>query len=454
MGKTKQKQDRSHYLFSNRELANLIGPLVIEQLLAVFVGMADSIMVANVGEAAVSGVSLVDNIMILIINIFAALATGGAVVAGQYIGRKDEKSACKAATQLVWFVSLSAVAIMILVYFGKDIILNQVFGHITAEVKGHADIYLLIVTASIPFIALYNGGAAIFRAMGNSQVSMRVSLLMNAINVTGNAILVFGLRIGTAGVAIPTLISRMVAAIVITVLLCNQTRILHIERTLKIRFDGRMIRKILAIGVPNSLENSMFQLGKILVLSLVSTFGTYAIAANAVSNAIALFQILPGMAISLAITTVISQCVGANDYEQVHYYLKKLLAIIYVAMVGTVALIFLALPLILKAYNLSDQTAAAATNIIHFHGISAMIIWPLSFALPAAYRAAGDAKACMYTSIVSMWIFRIGFSYLVGKYMGLGVFGVWVAMVIDWIVRAICFIIRYFNGKWKHGAIV
>lgn len=454
MGKTKQKQDRSHYLFSNRELANLIGPLVIEQLLAVFVGMADSIMVANVGEAAVSGVSLVDNIMILIINIFAALATGGAVVAGQYIGRKDEKSACKAATQLVWFVSLSAVAIMILVYFGKDIILNQVFGHITAEVKGHADIYLLIVTASIPFIALYNGGAAIFRAMGNSQVSMRVSLLMNAINVTGNAILVFGLRIGTAGVAMPTLISRMVAAIVITVLLCNQTRILHIERTLKIRFDGRMIRKILAIGVPNGLENSMFQLGKILVLSLVSTFGTYAIAANAVSNAIALFQILPGMAISLAITTVISQCVGANDYEQVHYYLKKLLAIIYVAMVGTVALIFLALPLILKAYNLSDQTAAAATNIIHFHGISAMIIWPLSFALPAAYRAAGDAKACMYTSIVSMWIFRIGFSYLVGKYMGLGVFGVWVAMVIDWVVRAICFIIRYFNGKWKHGAIV
>ena len=428
--------------------------MVIEQLLAVFVGMADSIMVANVGEAAVSGVSLVDNIMILIINIFAALATGGAVVAGQYIGRKDEKSACKAATQLVWFVSLSAVAIMILVYFGKDIILNQVFGHITAEVKGHADIYLLIVTASIPFIALYNGGAAIFRAMGNSQVSMRVSLLMNAINVTGNAILVFGLRIGTAGVAIPTLISRMVAAIVITVLLCNQTRILHIERTLKIRFDGRMIRKILAIGVPNGLENSMFQLGKILVLSLVSTFGTYAIAANAVSNAIALFQILPGMAISLAITTVISQCVGANDYEQVHYYLKKLLAIIYVAMVGTVALIFLALPLILKAYNLSDQTAAAATNIIHFHGISAMIIWPLSFALPAAYRAAGDAKACMYTSIVSMWIFRIGFSYLVGKYMGLGVFGVWVAMVIDWVVRAICFVIRYFNGKWKHGAIV
>lgn len=454
MRKVKQKQERSHYLFSNRELANLIGPLVIEQLLAVLVGMADSIMVANVGEAAVSGVSLVDNIMILIINIFAALATGGAVVAGQYLGKKEEKQACKAATQLVWFVSLSAVVIMILVYLGKNIILTQIFGHITAEVKGHADIYLLIVTASIPFIALYNGGAAIFRAMGNSQVSMRVSILMNVINVSGNAILVFGLKIGTAGVAIPTLISRMVAAIVITVLLCDQSRTLHIEKTWKFHFDGRMIRNILAIGVPNGLENSMFQLGKILVLSLVSTFGTYAIAANAVSNAIALFQILPGMAISLAITTVISQCVGANNYEQVQYYLKKLMGIIYVAMAGTVLLIFLMLPLILKAYNLSDQTAAVTRNIIYFHGISAIFIWPIAFALPAAFRAAGDAKACMYTSIVSMWIFRIGCSYLVGKYLGLGVFGVWVAMVIDWVVRAICFVIRYLNGKWKHGAIV
>ena len=452
--KAKFKTDRSHYLFSNKALLALIGPLVIEQFLAVLVGMADSIMIASVGEAAVSGVSLVDNIMVLIINNFAALATGGAVVAGQYLGQKREKEAAKASTQLVWFVTISAVGIMFLVYLGKGFILHQVFGHITEEVRGHANTYLLIVTASIPFIALYNGGAAIFRAMGNSRVSMVVSLIMNIINVSGNAFLIYGMRLGTAGVAIPTLVSRMVAAVIITVLLCNPKWVLHIERTWRFRFNRRMIRNILAIGVPNGLENSMFQLGKILVLSLVSTFGTYAIAANAVSNAVALFQILPGMAMSLAITTVISQCVGACDYEQVRYYLRKMLTGIYIAMFAAVSVIYLVMPFILRAYNLSAQTAAVTEQILTFHGVSVILIWPVSFSLPAAFRAAGDAKACMYISIISMWIFRIGFSYLLGAYFGLGVFGIWVAMVIDWFFRAILFIIRYFSGKWKHGAIV
>ena len=446
--------DTKNRFFSNADLRRLIIPLIIDQFLQAFVGLADSIMVASVGEAAVSGVSLIDTIMVLILNIFTALATGGAVIAGQFLGKKRGEMACKSTNQLVSFTLKASLVVMVLCYFGRNFITHVVFGKIEADVMYNCNVYMLIVFASIPMTALYNAGAAIYRAMGNSSVAMKISLLMNAINLGGNALLIFGFHMGVEGVAIPTLVSRTVACVIMMFLLNNQKQTLHLFHPFSFKTDWGLLKKILYIGIPNGLENSMFQLGKILVLSLVSTFGTYAIAANAVSNAIALFQILPGMAISLAITTVISQCVGANDYEQVHYYLKKLLAIIYVAMVGTVALIFLALPLILKAYNLSDQTAAAATNIIHFHGISAMIIWPLSFALPAAYRAAGDAKACMYTSIVSMWIFRIGFSYLVGKYMGLGVFGVWVAMVIDWVVRAICFIIRYFNGKWKHGAIV
>lgn len=452
--KEEQEIDRSHYLFTNKALMLLIIPLIVEQLLAVLVGMADSIMIASVGEAAVSGVSLVDNIMVLIFNIFAALATGGAVVAGQYLGQKREKDACKAANQLIWFVTLTAVGIMILVYLGKGLILNRVFGHITAEVRAHANTYLMIVTASVPFIALYNGGAAVFRAMGNSRTSMVVSMIMNLINVSGNAILIYGCHFGTAGVAIPTLVSRVVAALIIIALLCNPKWVLHLEKNLKFRFNGRMIRNILSIGIPNGLENSMFQLGKIMVLSLVSTFGTYAIAANAVSNALSLFHILPGMAMSLAITTVISQCVGANDYEQVRYYLKKMMFMIYFAMIVTVTVIFLSTPFILKIYNLSARTAEVTTRILHFHGISAILIWPLSFSLPAAFRAAGDAKSCMYISILSMWIFRIGFSYLLGAQFAMGVFGVWVAMVIDWVFRTICFVIRYYSGRWKHNAVV
>ena len=452
--KMKKRVDRSSYLFDNKALLALIIPLVIEQLLAVLVGMADSIMIASVGEAAVSGVSLVDQIMVLLINVFAALATGGAVVAGQYLGQKNQKEACKSATQLVWFITLCSVVITLLVYAGKYFILHGIFGKIEADVMGHANTYLMIVTASIPFMALYNGGAAIFRAMGNSKVSMQVSIIMNIINVGGNAILIYGFHRGTEGVAIPTLVSRMVAAVIIIALLCNPNQLLHIERTFRYKFNWQMVKKILSIGVPNGLENSMFQLGKILVLSLVSTFGTYAIAANAVGNAIALFQILPGMAISLAVTTVIARCVGAGDYEQVKYYNRKLMEITYVCMAATVFFIFSILPLIIKAYNLSDVTARATEQIIHFHGISAILIWPISFTLPATFRASGDAKACMYISILSMWIFRIAFSYVLGKYMGLGVFGVWVAMVIDWVFRALCFVIRYFKGTWRKSVIV
>ncbi|WP_138262152.1 MATE family efflux transporter [[Clostridium] hylemonae] len=452
--KNEVKTDRSGYLFDNKALLALIIPLIIEQLLAVLVGMADSIMIASVGEAAVSGVSLVDQIMVLLINLFGALATGGAVVAGQYLGQKNQKQACRAATQLVWFITVSAVVITVIVYACKFFILHGVFGRIEQDVMGHANTYLMIVTASIPFMALYNGGAAIFRAMGNSKVSMQVSIVMNIINVAGNALLIYGFHRGTEGVAIPTLVSRMVAAVLIIALLVNQTRTLHIEKTLRYRPDWRLVKKILSIGIPNGLENSMFQLGKILVLSLVSTFGTYAIAANAVSNAVALFQILPGMAMTLAATTVIARCVGAGDYEQVRYYNKKLIMITHICMVVTVGAIFLILPFILKAYHLSDLTAGVTKQILYFHGISAILVWPVSFILPATFRASGDAKACMYISILSMWIFRIIFSYILGKYMGLGVFGIWVAMVIDWIFRVICFAIRYFRGSWKKKAIV
>lgn len=450
----KQKIDRSHYLFDNKALTALIVPLIVEQLLAVLVGMADSIMVANVGEAAVSGVSLVDNIMVLLINIFAALATGGAVVAGQYLGQKREKDACIAAKQLIWFIFLCSVGITAIVYLGRNFILHSVFGAIDADVMSSANTYLMIVTASIPFIALYNGGAAIFRAMGNSKVSMQVSIVMNVINVAGNAILIYGFHRGTEGVAIPTLVSRMVAAILILGLLCNQTRVLHLEKTLRYHLNGSMVKRILNIGVPNGLENSMFQLGKILVLSLVSTFGTSAIAANAVSNAVALFQILPGMAISLAVTTVISRCVGAGDYEQAKYYTRKLLKITYCCMAVTVALIFAVLPLIMKVYNLSAGTSAESEKILLFHGCSAILVWPIAFNLPAVFRASGDVRYSMITSIVSMWIFRIAFSYILGKYMGIGVFGVWIAMIIDWCFRAILFVYRYFSGKWQGRSAV
>ena len=406
-------------------------------------------MVASVGEAAVSGVSLVDNIMVLFTNLFAALATGGAVIAGQYLGQKNGKLASRAATQLIWFTTILAVVIMAVIYCGKWFVLHVVFGQINADVMGHADTYLMIVTASIPFIALYNAGAAIFRAMGNSKVSMQVAMIMNAVNVAGNAILIYGFRRGTEGVAIPTLVSRITAAVLILFMLSRRENVIRIEKTFRFRPDWTMVKRILGIGIPNGLENSMFQLGKIIVLSLVSTFGTYAIAANAVCNAVANFQVLPGMAINLAVTAVIARCVGAGDHEQAEYFTKKLIRLVYLCMWIVNLIVLCVMPLVLWAYNLSDITAQTARSVLYFHSVSACLIWPVSFTVPSALRAAGDAKVTMVISLASMWIFRIIFSYLLGGWLGLGVLGVWIAMVIDWCVRAVCMTLRYKTGRWK-----
>lgn len=445
----KQIIEKERLLFTNRALAALILPLIVEQFLAVLVGMADSVMVASVGEAAVSGVSLVDNIMVLFTNLFAALATGGAVIAGQYLGQKNGKLASRAATQLIWFTTILAVVIMAVIYCGKWFVLHVVFGQIDADVMGHADTYLIIVTASIPFIALYNAGAAIFRAMGNSKVSMQVAMIMNAVNVAGNAILIYGFRRGTEGVAIPTLVSRITAAVLILFMLSRRENVIRIEKTFRFRPDWTMVKRILGIGIPNGLENSMFQLGKIIVLSLVSTFGTYAIAANAVCNAVANFQVLPGMAINLAVTAVIARCVGAGDHEQAEYFTKKLIRLVYLCMWIVNLIVLCVMPLVLWAYNLSDITAQTARSVLYFHSVSACLIWPVSFTVPSALRAAGDAKVTMVISLASMWIFRIIFSYLLGGWLGLGVLGVWIAMVIDWCVRAVCMTLRYKTGRWK-----
>lgn len=445
-------KEREDYFFSNRDLAKLILPLLVEQVLAITVGMADSVMVSSVGEAAVSAVSLVDTIFILMINVFNALATGGAVVCGQYIGKKRMSKACEAADQLILSTTVISIIIMGLLYLLRPFILHVVFGHITAEVEANCNIYILITAASIPFIALYNAGAAIFRAQGNSRTPMNVSMLMNGINIAGNAILLYGLHFGVEGAAIPTLISRIFAAIVIMFMVYKPRYPLHCSLPVVWKFHWPTLKKILYIGVPNGLENSMFQLGKILVLSMITRFGTAAIAANAVSNTLAVFQNIAGMAIGGAILTVAAQCVGANAYDQVRYYTKKLIALIYILIWFCAVAVIIVLPFLLGIYSLSPEATAMAQKIITYHGICCMFIWPLSFSLPNTLRASNDVTYCMIISILSMWICRIGLSYVLGVYLEMGVFGVWVAMTIDWGVRSVMFVIRYLSGKWQHAA--
>ncbi len=442
------------YLYSNKALFYLFIPLLVEYALEFFVGLADSIMVASLGEAAISGVSLVDFLMQLLIFSFSALATGGAVVAGQYLGDNQVDKAQNASTQLVWFSTISSAVLMILVLILRQFLIGILFGQIEADVWHNAEMYLYIVALSIPFIAIYNAGAAIFRTTNDASLPMKIMLLCDVLNVIGNAFCIYYLGWDVRGVAIPTVISRVAAALLILYFAMDEDYKLHIKRTLKHKFDFYILRKVLKVGIPYGIENGLFQLGRVLVLSLVSTFGTMAIAANSVGYAIGIFSVLPGFAINLGLTAVISRCVGANDYEQARYYNKKCLVIVFISHVLINIVIFALLPWILNIYNLSAQTAVMTTEMVIWHGIFAIIIWPLSFTLPATFRGAGDSKSVMYISLAVMFTCRIVLSYVIADWMGIGVFGTWIAMFIDWYVRAGIYIYRYFSNKWTEYRVV
>lgn len=436
-------------MFSNKDLSRLILPLIVEQFLAVTIGMADTVMVSSVGEAAMSGVSIVDTINILLINLFSALATGGAIVTSQYLGRGERKNANAAARQLVFSTAFLSLVIMALCLVFRRQMLYGIFGHAEQDVMANALMYFLVTALSYPFIAVYNAGAALFRSMGNSRVSMLTSIVMNAVNIIGNAVCIYGLKMGVLGAALPTLLSRITGAVLIMFLLRDNRHPIFITQLTHIRPDWSMIKRILGIGIPNGLENGMFQIGKIMVQSLVTSFGTVAVAANAVANSVGGIPQIPAVAIGLAMVTVVGQCVGAGDYDAARRYIIRLSKYSYLSMFLTNLPFVLALTPIIGCFNLHPETAEVARQVLLSNSACMIFIWVPSFTLPNGLRAANDVKYTMTMSVLSMWIFRVGFSYILGQYLGLGLLGAWCGMYIDWFARAVAFILRFFSGKWK-----
>ncbi|MFQ9511462.1 MAG: MATE family efflux transporter, partial [Lachnospiraceae bacterium] len=248
-------------LFDRKALQKLIIPLIIEQVLAVAVGMSDIIMVSMVGQSAMSGVSLVDIIAVLLIQVFSALATGGAVISAQYLGQKNLNRACMAANQLILSIGVLSTFIAVLALIGNPYILSTIYGQIEPDVMKNARIYFYITALSYPFLGIYNGAAALCRSMGNSKASMNTSLIMNGLNLGGNAFLVFGLKLGVEGVAIPTLVSRIIAATVMLIIIHDQKNPIHINAKFRLGFQPKIIKEILCIGIPTGLDSSLFQIG-------------------------------------------------------------------------------------------------------------------------------------------------------------------------------------------------
>lgn len=451
-------------LFSRRELLRILVPLALQGILSVAIGMADSMMVSNKGEEAFAGVSLVSSLDIVLITLFGALTSGGSVVLAQAMGRRDQKYACDAAKQLIYASAAVAAAITAAVLLFRVPLLNLLFGEVEESVMHSALSYFTIVSLSFPLLAVENAISASFRAQGDSMTTLKTSVFMNLLNIAGNALLIYGADLGAAGAALATLISRFVGASLLLWIAHDTGRYIHVEKMLHYRPDFPIIRAILRIGVPNGIENSMFQLGRLMTASLVSSLGTVAIAANAAALSLANFQYTVGGAVQNTMVAVVGRCVGAKDAGQAKHYVRSLLGSSYLMVAGTNLLLCLFSAPLLRLFGLTPESSELARFLLLYHSAVSVILWPAAFCLPPAFRAANDVIFTMVTAIFSMWFFRVAAAYVLAQEsvsvlglftfpgMGLGLMGVWYAMTADWIFRLLCFLWRLISGRWLRKA--
>ncbi len=440
---------KRYTLFSSKDIFRLIIPLFFEQLLFILVGSADTLMVAGLGEASISAVSLVDMFNNCISSVAFSITTGGAVVASQYLGGKHFVRARECAKQLLVVAFAMGVTVFVAGEFFMADVIRLLYGKLAPDVNAAVHSYFRITLISFPFIALYGGCASLFRVMNRTKVTMYISFISNIVNVIGNALLIYAFKMGVAGAATATLLARFVAMIIIVCMISDRSKSIYIDFKKGFRLSFQFVKKMLYIGIPSGIENGVFQFGRVLVLGLIASFGTREIAANAVANTVDMFGCICGSMFTLAVITVIGRAVGAGDINQIRYYVSKMMGWAYISHILWNIFVFTLTPFILMCFSKIDvETKQLAFYLILIHNGLGMLMWPSSFVFPCILRAMNDVRFTMIVSVGSMLIIRVGCSYLIAKWINSGVLAVWIAMVFDWIVRITGFYLRYRSGAW------
>lgn len=447
-------KDTSQHLYNNTDLRKLLLPIIVEQLLSSLMGTADTMMVSNIGSAAISAVSLVDSINILVIQALAALAAGGAILCAQYLGSHNQREANQAARQVLFVMVFLSTALSAFCLIFRDPLLGLIFGKVEADVMSNSKIYFFLTLLSFPFIGLYDAGASIMRSQNNSRNPMIISVISNFLNIGGNAILIFVFGMGVKGAALSTLVSRIFCAVVVILQLRNDEAPICITNYFSIRPDWTLIKKILFIGIPSGIENSMFQFGKLAIQSTVSTLGTVAIAAQAMTNILENLNGIAAIGIGIGLMTVVGQCLGAGRQDEAVYYVKKLSWLAEAVVITSCLLVFILTKPITILAGMEPASAGLCLSMITFITIVKPISWVMSFIPGYGMRAAGDVKFSMITSCCTMWLCRVSLCIYLCRVWGFGPIAVWIGMFSDWTLRAIIFGIRFHSGKWLNHHVI
>ena len=441
-------------MFSNAALYSLLIPIIIEQFLNALMGMADTMMISNLGSTAISAVSLTDSINTLMIQVFAALAAGGTVICSQYLGQGNLNKCNQAARQLLLMILVISGTITGICLAFRGPLLNLIFGQVPTEVMEASLIYFAITVISYPFFALFQGGAGLFRACGNSKLPMQISIITNLINIGGNALLIFVIPLGVAGAAISTLLSRIIGFVWIFICLRRNRQEIVVRSYLKVRPDHAMIRKVMFLSLPSGIENGMFQFGKLAIQSSVSTLGTTAIAAQAMAAIMENLNGIAGCGIGIGIMTVVGQCLGAGRKDQAVYYIKKLMVWAEIAVLFSCLLIYMFSGTAVRLAGMEEDAAALCLQMVLIITLVKPIFWVVSYIPAYGFRAAGDVKFTMIMSSVTMWLCRVAGSIFMIRVLHLGILSVWIGMFSDWALRSLICMIRFHSGRWLGSSVI
>ena len=448
--------EQQQHMFSNRMICSLLIPVVLEQLLNSIMGTADTMMVSNVGSAAISAVSLVDSINVLVIQAFSALAAGGAIVCAQYIGQRNKEKANESARQVLFIITAISVAVSLFCLVFQKPLLRLIFGSVEAEVMRASEVYFFYTALSFPFIAAYDSAASIFRAQDNTRGPMTISMISNVMNIAGNAIMIWVFHMGVAGAALSTLISRIFCAVVVLIQLRKERegQEIVVRDYFKIRPNWSMIKRILGIGIPSGVENSMFQLGKLAIQSTVSTLGTAAIAAQAMTNILENLNGIAAIGVGVGLMTIVGQCLGAGRKDEAVYYIKKLCVIAEIVVLTSCLIVFALTKPVTILGGMEKESADMCFHMVMWITIMKPLVWTMAFVPGYGLRAAGDVKFSMITSCCTMWACRFCLCVFLIRVMGFGPMGVWIGMFADWTVRSIIFTWRFHSRKWLQHKVI
>ena len=448
--------EQQQHMFSNRLICSLLIPVVLEQLLNSIMGTADTMMVSNVGSAAISAVSLVDSINVLVIQAFSALAAGGAIVCAQYIGQKNKEKANESARQVLFIITAISVAVSLICLVFQKPLLRLIFGSVEPAVMSASETYFFYTALSFPFIAAYDSAASIFRAQDNTKGPMIISMISNVMNIAGNAVMIWVFHMGVAGAALSTLISRIFCAVVVIIQLRKERegQKIVVRDYFKIRPDWSMIRRILGLGIPSGVENSMFQLGKLAIQSTVSTLGTAAIAAQAMTNILENLNGIAAIGVGVGLMTIVGQCLGAGRQDEAVYYIKKLCVIAEVIIIISCLGVFALTKPITILGGMEKESADMCFHMVMWITIVKPLVWIMAFIPGYGLRAAGDVKFSMIVSCCTMWACRFCLCVFLIRVMGFGPMGVWIGMFADWTLRGIIFTWRFHSRKWLQHKVI